>query len=42
MSDELEDWSQKHFAEMAFWRTVAAGVNIFLTCLVLLKLFEVI
>lgn len=42
MSDDLERWSEKHFGELAFWRTIAAGVNIILSCLVLLKLFEMI
>ena len=39
MSDELEHWSQKHFAELAFWRTIAAGVNIILSSLIALKIF---
>ena len=39
MSDELEHWSQKHFAELAFWRTIAAVVNIILSSLIALKIF---
>jgi len=38
----LEKWSEKHFGELAFWRTVAAGININLSLLLLAKVFEVI
>ena len=36
---ELEKWSEKHFGELAFWRTIAAGVNIVLSTIVIAKLF---
>tara|TARA_B100000287_G_scaffold396355_1_gene411933 strand:- start:202 stop:369 length:168 start_codon:yes stop_codon:yes gene_type:complete len=36
---ELEKWSEKHFGELAFWRTIAAGVNIILSTIVIAKLF---
>ena len=39
LSEELEHWSQKHFAELAFWRTIAAGVNTILSSLIALKIF---
>ena len=39
MSDELERWSERHFGELAFWRTIAAGVNIILSTIVIAKLF---
>ena len=39
MSDDLERWSEKHFAELAFWRTVGAGLNIVLSVIVIAKLF---
>ena len=35
----LEKWSEKHFGELAFWRTVAAGVNIVLSSIVIAKVF---
>jgi hypothetical protein len=41
MSD-LEKWSEKHFGELAFWRTIAAGVNITLSLLLVAKVFQVI
>ena len=31
--NKIEKWSEKHFGELAFWRTVGQGVNILLTCL---------
>jgi len=40
---ELERWSERHFAELAFWRTVGQGVNILLTCInifVVIALFK--
>jgi len=40
--DELEHWSQDHFAELAFWRTIAAGINILLSSIIALKIFELI
>ena len=39
MSDDLEHWSKKHLAELAFWRTIAAVVNIILSSLIALKIF---
>ena len=39
MSDEVEKWSQKHFGELALYRTIAATVNTVLSVLVLAKLF---
>ena len=39
---ELEKWSERHFGELAFWRTIGAGVNIMLTIIVIAKLFGVI
>ena len=36
---ELEKWSEKHFGELAFWRTIAAGLNIALSTIVIAKLF---
>ena len=36
---ELEKWSEKHFGELAFWRTIAAGVIIILSTIVISKLF---
>jgi len=39
MSDDVERWSQKHFGELAFYRTIAATVNCVLSVLVLAKLF---
>tara|TARA_B100001175_G_C19504988_1_gene640331 strand:+ start:91 stop:219 length:129 start_codon:yes stop_codon:yes gene_type:complete len=40
MSDDLEKWSEKHFAELAFWRTVGTGLNVILSFIVIGKLFE--
>jgi len=40
--DDIEHWGQDHFATMALFRTVAAGVNIFLSLLLIAKVFEVI
>jgi hypothetical protein len=28
---ELERWSERHFGELAFWRTVGQAINILLT-----------
>ena len=39
MSDDLEKWSGKHFAELAFWRTIAAAVNIILSSVLIAKIF---
>lgn len=38
MSD-LEKWSERHFGELAFWRTIGQAINILLSILVLAKLF---
>ena len=38
-STDLEVWSERHFGELAFYRTVAAGVNILLSTIVIAKLF---
>jgi hypothetical protein len=35
----LEWWSELHFAELAFWRTIAAALNILLSTIVIAKLF---
>ena len=40
MSDEVERWSQRHFGELALYRTIAATVNAILSMLVLAKLFR--
>ena len=40
--DDIEHWGQDHFATMALFRTVAAGVNIFLSLLLIAKVFELI
>ena len=39
MSDDVERWSQRHFGELALYRTIAATVNTALSVLVLAKLF---
>lgn len=39
VSEEMEKWSQKHFGELALYRTIAATVNTILSMLVLAKLF---
>lgn len=36
---ELEKWSERHFGELAFWRTVGQGINIILSTIVIAKLF---
>ena len=36
---QLERWSEKHFGELAFWRTIGQGVNILLSVIVISKLF---
>lgn len=38
MSD-LEKWSERHFGELAFWRTIGQAINILLSIVVLAKLF---
>ena len=40
--DDIEHWGQDHFATMALFRTVAAGVNITLSLIVIVKIFGVI
>ena len=35
----LEKWSEKHFGELALWRTVGQGLNIVLSLVVIAKLF---
>lgn len=40
--DDIEHWGQDHFATMALFRTVAAGVNIFLSLVLIAKVFELI
>ena len=37
---ELEKWSERHFGELALWRTVGQGINILLSVIVISKLFE--
>ena len=39
MSDEVERWSQKHFGELALYRTIATKINMIISSLVLAKLF---
>ncbi len=39
MSDEVEKWSQKHFGELALYRTIATTINMIISSLVLAKLF---
>ena len=36
----LEKWSEKHFGELALWRTIGQGINILLSTIVIAKLFE--
>ena len=36
----IEKWSQRHFAEMALWRTIGQGLNILLSVIVIAKLFR--
>ena len=36
---KIETWSTDHFGELAFWRTVAAAVNMVLSTIVIAKLF---
>ena len=38
--DDVEHWSQEHFARLALYRTVGMGVNIFLSLILIAKLFE--
>jgi hypothetical protein len=40
--DDIEHWGQDHFATMALFRTMAAGVNICLSLVLIAKVFEVI
>ena len=40
--DDIEHWGQDHFATMALFRTVAAGVNIFLSLILIAKGWGVI
>ena len=40
--DDIEHWGQDHFARMALFRTVAAGGNIFLSLLLIAKVWGVI
>ena len=35
----LEKWSERHFGELALWRTIGQGVNIILSTIVIAKLF---
>ncbi len=36
---EIEKWSERHFGELALWRTVGQGINILLSLIVISKLF---
>ena len=36
----LEKWSERHFGELALWRTIGQGVNIVLSVIVIAKLFD--
>ena len=40
--DDIEHWGQDHFARMALFRTLAAGLNIFLSLILIAKVFELI
>lgn len=40
--DDIEHWGQDHFATMALFRTLAAGLNIFLSLILIVKVFEMI
>ena len=40
--DDIEHWGQDHFATMALFRTAAAGVNIFLSLILIAKVWGVI
>ena len=40
--DDIEHWGQDHFASMALFRTIAAGVEIFLSFLLVAKGWGVI
>lgn len=40
--DDIEHWGQDHFARMALFRTIAAGLNIFLSLVLIAKVFELI
>ena len=42
LDDESEEWSNEHFGRLALYRTIASVINIFLTLVVIAKLFEVI
>ncbi len=35
----LEKWSERHFGELALWRTIGQGINIILSTIVIAKLF---
>ena len=37
-----EEWYMEHMGIMAFWRTVIGLVNILLTLIITLKVFEVL
>jgi hypothetical protein len=37
-----EKWSNEHIGSMTFWRTVISVVNLWLSFVVVLKVFEVI
>ena len=40
--NDLEHWSQDHFARLALFRTMAAGLNIFLSLVLIAKVFRMI
>ena len=35
----IERWSERHFGELALWRTIGQGINIVLSVIVIAKLF---
>ena len=39
---ENEEWCMEHMGVMAFWRTGISIVNLFLTLIIVLKVFEVL
>tara|TARA_Y100000593_G_scaffold92106_1_gene182678 strand:- start:611 stop:736 length:126 start_codon:yes stop_codon:yes gene_type:complete len=40
--NENEEWCIEHMGVMAFWRTGISIVNLFLTFIIVLKVFEVL
>ena len=36
---ELEKWSEKHFGELAFWRTIVGFANLLVGVIIMTKIF---